>query len=259
MTWTLKNNPIFGKFLMVVIILCSVTTAEAFFGRSATGGIVFDPNNYLRNTMSALQQQMATANSYIQTAQDIRQTARKIGTLGAEAVGLSSEDGRAILKFIQSGKNLYGALKKTADIDDRMKRSFANSKYLTWESFVKGIGDRREQGDATAKSLYDSAQFANDQLAKAHEQHQKIVKDLPDIEGVTDAAVSTTQAVGVLIQQNQAILQMMSEQTRAQGQELQRQAMEREQNERALKEHHDNLKEALDKDKALIENMGKSK
>jgi conjugal transfer/entry exclusion protein len=200
---------------------------------------------------------MNTANSYIQTAQDIRQTARKIGTIGAEAVGLSSEDGQAILKFIQSGKNLHGSLMQTADIDERMKRSFANSKYLTWEDYVRGIGDRREQGDATAKSLYDSAKFANDQLAKAYEQHQKIVKDLPGIEGVTDAAVSTTQAVGVLIQQNQAVLQMMSEQARAQGQELQRQAIEREDNERALKAHHDKLKGALAGDKALIENLGK--
>jgi len=226
--------------------------AHALFGGGGFSGIVFDPTNYAKNTITALQQQIDTTNGYIQMAQDIKQTTRKLSDIAANDLGLNSVEGQALMKFIQTGRNLQGSLRNTQQVNENMHRVFAASQYTSWEDFLGNIGQRKAQGDMQAKTLYDSAYFAEEQLRKSHEQHQKVVNEMPRIEGVTDAAIATAQSVGLVVQQNQAVIQMMAASSRIQGEELQRQALQREQEELARKEYFDKAKAALARDKAVM-------
>lgn len=214
--------------------------------------VVFDPSNYVKNSMTAIQQYIDTANGYIQMAQDIKQTARKVGDVTAAELGLNTKEGQALVEFINTGKSVHGALRQTQKLHDDLQRVFANSKHLKWEDFVKGIGERKEQGDKLAKTLYDSAMLAEEQLRRAQEQHMKVVNQMPRIEGVTDAAIATAQSVGVIIQQNQGMLQLMAANTRAQGEELQRQAIEREQADKAKQRYIESARDVNAREGAIF-------
>jgi hypothetical protein len=76
---------------------------------------------------------------------------------------------------------------------------------------------------------------------------------MPMIEGVTQAAQATTNSVGVVIQQQQAMLAMMSATTRDSGIERQRQYDERAKLEEAYRKYWENRK-ANDKSDATLLN-----
>lgn len=204
------------------------------------------------SSYTSIQQYLNTAQAYISAYNDVLQTARNLTAFDAAAVFLDSEEKTQLMNFIATGKNLQGALRKTEDVYEDLQKAFAISEYKNLDEFLKDFGRRKAHGDKVAKTIYDAATLAEDELKKAHEQHQKIVKEIPMIEGVTDAALATAQSVGVLIQQTQGISQLMSANSRMEGQELQRQYDERAKEEEALIEIREAQKKAINSDKALF-------
>lgn len=213
---------------------------------------VIDAANLTANSWTSIQQYLNTAQAYISAAQDLKQTARDITAFDVASVFLDSEEQAALMQFIQTGKSLQGVLRKTEDVYMDFQRAFASSKFTDFKAFLEDFGKRKESGDKMAKTLYDAAKLAEDQLAKAAKQHQRIIEDMPNIQGVTDAALATAQTVGTIVQQNQGMLQLMAANTRQSGQELQRQYDERAKREEAEKLMFEHQRKALESDKGLV-------
>lgn len=213
---------------------------------------VIDAANLAANSITSVEQALNTAQAYISAYNDVLQTWNETTTFDIASVFLGTQEKEALLAFIRTGSNVLGALRKTQDVYEQMQRTYSISKFNRWEDFLKDFQTRKDRGDSMAKNLYQAALVAEDELAKAHEQHMKIVNEMPMIHGVTEASKATAQSVGVLIQQNQGLLQLMSQQTRVQGEELQRQYEERAHQERAAAELLDTHNEAVRRDKALL-------
>lgn len=213
---------------------------------------VIDAANLTANTWTSIQQYLNTAQAYISAAEDIKQTAREITAFDAAAVFLDDDDQKALMQFIETGKNLQGVLRQTEDIYTDFQRVFTTSKFKDINSFLDDFGKRKDAGDKMAKSLYDAARLAESQLQKAADQHLKILDDMPNIIGVTDAALATAQTVGTLVQQSQGMLQLMAANTRQSGQELQRQYDERAKREEAQKAMFEHQRTAVESDKGLV-------
>lgn len=213
---------------------------------------VIDASNLAANTWTSIQQYLNTAQAYISAAEDIKQTAREITAFDAAAVFLADDDQKALMQFIETGRNLQGVLRQTEDIYNDYQRVFTTSKFRDINSFLDDFGKRKEAGDKMAKTLYDAARLAESQLQKAADQHMRILGDMPNIIGVTDAALATAQTVGTLVQQSQGMLQLMAANTRQSGQELQRQYDERAKREEAQKAMFEHQRDAVESDKGLV-------
>lgn len=214
----------------------------------AWGIPVADSGNFIKNTITSIESTLNTANNYISMLENIKQTTRLVTSFDAAMVFLNSEEKQALMSFIETGQSVHGALRKTEQVYDNLNRVFTTSPYKNFDDFLNNFAMRRQHGDQLAKSLYDSAKLAEDELKKAHEKHSKVVGEMPMITGVTDAAITTAQSVGVLIQQTQGIVQMMAADTRVRGQELQRQYAERAQQEEAEAKAIEALNEGIRRD-----------
>jgi conjugal transfer/entry exclusion protein len=224
------NSVVFRRLIYVQIFAFIALIAPGV----AMARIVFDPSNYAKNTYTSIQQYLNTANSYISAIQDVRQTTRNIDSVVIGKLGLDTDELQLMRQFIRTGNNLKGAVYQVSQIQNDLNRSFVGgNKYLTWRDFIANIGHRRVQGDKSAKSLYEAANSGQESLRLAYEKHMRIVKEMPKIQGVTDAALTTSEMVGVLIEQNQAMLMMMSSGAQADGEKIQKEAIEREQKENA--------------------------
>lgn len=208
--------------------------------------------NVVANSVTQYEQHINTAQSMISAYNDVLQTWNQISTFDVASVFLGTEEKQALMKFIETGKSVHGALRKTQSVYDNLQQSFAISPFKNFEDYLKDFGRRHQHGETMARTLYDSAKLAEDELQKAHEQHMRVVNEMPDIQGVTEAAKATAQSVGVLIQQNQGITQMMAQQIRVAGQELQREYQERALADQANLEILEAQHNALMKDRSLV-------
>lgn len=241
-----------NKFILIALVTFTIASLIP----TAQARIVFDPANYTKNTVTSIQQYLDTANSYIQTAQDLRQTARNMDTVVSEKLGLDTDELQLLKQFVKTGRNLKDAIEDVKAIKDDLDKTFVGgNKYLTWQDFIANIGDRRVHGDKQAKSLYEAAKSAQTALKQSYEKHTKIAKEMPKIAGVTDAAISTSEMVGILVEQNQAMLHTMSEGSRVKGQELQLEAIERERKELARKAYIEAAQKRSEKELEFFKNQ----
>ena len=82
-----------------------------------------------------------------------------------------------------------------------------------------------------------------------------IMGKMPIIEGVTQAAQATANSVGVLIQQQQAVLAMMSASVRDQGNERQRQYDDRAKLEEGYKKSEEKGGESKKNDLGILQGL----
>lgn len=194
---------------------------------------VIDFTNLSQNFITAIEQTADTVIQGKQLIEDIKQTMNDFPIV--EQLSKSKELAE-LMQMIKSAEKLGGALRSAKATHDNFGSAFAISPYTNWKDFLSDIERRKSAGDDSAKSLYDSAKLAEDQVSKAYDSHMAIMTKMPIIEGVTQAAQATANSVGVLIQQQQAVLAMMSASTRDQGKERQREYDERAKLEKAYKQ-----------------------
>jgi conjugal transfer/entry exclusion protein len=218
----------------------------------AAGIPVIDVANLTENAVTAFEQVANTITAGKQYIEDVKQTLNTFPLIDQLS---KSQELAQMIDVIKSAQKLQGALRDAKSTYEYLGSAFASSRYTSLETFLNEIGKRREVGDETAKALYDSAKLAEDQVAKAYDAHMAITAGMPMIEGVTQATQATANSVGVLIQQQQTVLAMMSASTRDLGKERQRQYTERANEEEALKRYKEQLKRDAEHDKKLLNGL----
>lgn len=91
-----------------------------------------------------------------------------------------------------------------------IQHGYAASKNEEFGEYMARIGERAEKGDKAAKTLMDNAYEADAKIVKANEAYRLTMERSAKVPGITQAVQSTTNAVGIVIQQNQAMLGIMS-------------------------------------------------
>ena len=235
-------------------VLVSAMLLAFSFGKPsfATGIPVIDVSNLSQNLITAIEQTTNTITSGKQLIEDMKQTLNTFPII--EQIS-KSEELAQLIQLVQAAQGLQGALTSSKNVFDNFGSAFSVSQYTSFEEFVNSVARRKEQGDKSAKSLYDSAKLAEDQIAKAFEAHLGIMTGMPMIEGVTQAAQATTNSVGVVIQQQQAMLAMMSATTRDSGVERQRQYDERAKLEEAYRKYWEDRKANNKSDATILKSL----
>ena len=184
----------------------------SLFGGSVASSIVYDPTNFVKNALIA-------ATAVQQELNQLKQieAATKSNSAGFDSNGVLSpgEQAARVRTLISSAQRLSNQINSSQKNYSELQSLFGAGNYKSTEEFGDAITRRRLAGDATAKNLFESAAAADSQLQASMVSHQKLNDALGGVAGVTEATQATTSAVGVLIQQNQAILGLMSSQSKA--------------------------------------------
>lgn len=167
----------------------------------AWGKIVFDPTNFSSaNLMNYYQliKQVAEAKRHTEQFVDM----------------LSNEFPLADAEVVRNSVEMYTSLREMSSAVDSLQQGFAASRHGDWRSYIMDITRRASNGNNSAKVLMEKAYDADARMRKADAAYRSVMGKLPNVKGVTEAAQATANAVGVVIQQNQAALGLMSAQAR---------------------------------------------
>lgn len=189
------------------LLSAAIVLAGAVWAPGVQAMLVFDPTNYSQTTITAIQSVQAQVTRLQQLRNDINQSMNKFG--GSDLARLKTEYDK-VKGVYDSAMRLKNTVVGVNNDFNNVKAMFGSSSNRSFVEFAQDIQRRSQAGDAVARNLYDSSQKANEAMKQAYEQHEKLVQRADNVTGVTEAAQSTTAAVGILIQQNNSMLAMMS-------------------------------------------------
>ncbi len=169
--------------------------------------IVFDPSNFSRTTVTAVQAVEAQVIRLNQLKLQIQDNLRNFA--GVDIARLQEEQ-RKIKSVYESAKRMQTSITGVKNDFEGVKAVFGSGNYQSFDQFVNDIKRRADAGDAVAKNMFLNSQNAQQTIKTAFEQHEILVDKASSVNGVTEAAQSTTAAVGILIQQQNSMLAMMS-------------------------------------------------
>lgn len=236
-----------------ILALCAATAlasapispAFALFGLGS-GRIVYDPTNHVENIITAIK----TTLSLIENIKTNMDGQAIINTVAG------SPELAEMLAGLEAANGLYAALKDSKKVMDNLQNVFGASPYENWEDFAANIAKRKELGDKQATMLYDAAYAADKQIRVAFSANRKIQDAASSVNGPTEAIQSVVNAVGVVIDQNSTMLYTLAAANKMHGQELEREATEREQLEKSKKKYFDKVRKAKEIDKAILNKAG---
>lgn len=203
-------------------VICGLLAASAIpqaaFAIFGVGDIVFDPGNYVQTSISAVQSVTQEVNQLKQLEQNVKSNIASFDIAGAAGLTQELATIKSVYGSAQELKNTIGSAQSSFR---DLQSVFGAGNYKSWQEFGASIAKRKALGDASATNLYNAAQSNAKQVQAAYDAHQKIVSQSSSVSGMTEAAQSTTAAVGVLIQQQNSMMGTMSAMATAQALDVQ--------------------------------------
>jgi type IV secretion system protein TrbJ len=176
--------------------------------------IVFDPANFVRNTITSIQTVIDEINQIRQIEQLIKSNMAGLNIPGFSDLVAQANQIRSLVDSAQRLKTTIGNAQQSMT---NIQAMYGAGNYRTWLEFGADIAKRKAAGDQVAINIMNAAEEADQQIVAASAAHAKIAASLNGVGGVTQAAQATGAAVGVLIQESKSMLALMSASAKLQG------------------------------------------
>lgn len=217
-------------------LLLGVSPAGA--GGSAPGNVVFDPSNFARNTVSATQSvraELQRAQQILQQAQAYALQLRQYATMAAQLRSLrpadlawlvvqSDADLQRMAGYAQAVRTLYGDL---GSLRTELDRQFLRKERsgLTWEAYVRReqlAGRLRQAGQEQA---FTTARDLMQRVIHSVEQVRTLQERIPASAGTHEAVQLLDAQLGVLVNEQAALMAFLSTRGMAEAQERREQEL----------------------------------
>lgn len=246
----MKSNRLTLAHMAIAIVMGTAAVPSfALFGGGG-GGIVYDPQNHVQTTISAVK---SAASLVVQQKLLFQQIlANKTEFLIQNGLADTPELQNLIGTSVNSAQQLQRDLRGGQQAFNNLQNAFGASQYSNWNQFASNISVRKEAGDKQATMLLDSAFSADEQIKKSYAANRAILGKLNQIHGPTEGLQATVNAVSVLIDQNSALLYTLSSQAKNEGQKTAVEAKKTEQQEKSMAEYLDQSMRAYESDRGQI-------
>jgi hypothetical protein len=221
------------KSTTAVALSMLIAAGAAMAPTSAGARIVFDPTNFVGANLANFYQlvkSLAEAKQHTEQFKDM----------------LKNEFPMADANVLYNATELVEAVRQMQATVDSLQKNFAASPYTDWNGYITDVTKRAEDGNDSAKALIETAYEADARVRSADSAYRSVMGNLPKVKGVTEAAQATANAVGVVIQQNQAALGIMSAQARDTAMTRAEATAERKHEDMAIKKFRDTSDQALE-------------
>lgn len=204
------------------VALSSVMPAHALFG----GRIVFDPTNYVQNTLTAVRtlQQIHNQIKQLQNeAQMLMNQARNLTSLPFDVTSRLRDTLALTAQLIEEAKGLAYDLR---EMDEQFKRLYPDE-YQATVTGSQMLQDAREHWKHTLDGLH-TAMRMQAQAVQTLQEDERVITDLVDKSqsavGALQAMQATNQLLALQAKQSIQVQQLQITQDRAASLELARQA-----------------------------------
>ncbi|WP_454912738.1 DUF4141 domain-containing protein [Variovorax gossypii] len=197
-------------------IASAIVVAASMLGSPASNAqwTVIDPANLIENIISAIQSVSQEMNQVKQLQEQVK--SNMAGLPLGEIAGLTQQVSQ-LQDAYSAAMQLKQSLGSGAQALQNIQSLYGASNYANFNNFAQSLAQRKAAGDANATNLLSAADAAMKQIQSSQDSHSKVVSAAQMANGPAEAAQSTTAAVGVVIQQNQAFMGTMAAMAADQG------------------------------------------
>lgn len=214
---------------------------------------VIDKANLTQNIQTAIHQVL----SYIEMLEQVKQaTKTNKNEFSLSATFGSGVEMEQFLGIVADAQQMHASLRQGQVAFNDIQNVFGASKFDNWSNFAANISERRKRGDQDAMKLFDSAYAADKQIKRAYEANQRILSNVRNISGPTEGLQAAVNSLGVVIDQNSAMLLAMSSNNQMEAQKIEKDAIAKEEKERQDVKYHDGIQNAINRDIQKLQGLG---
>jgi type IV secretion system protein TrbJ len=176
--------------------------------------MTFDPINYVMNYITAYK-------NISDEVMQLKQLEQMVKANRSMLSGNSLNDMNTQLARVQAmrfeSERLQNAVGRSGDAFKNIETMYGASAAPNWTTFSDDMARKIRMQDKVATNTMTAAETADKQLQASLESHQRVANALGGAAGATEATQATGAAVGLVVQNSQAMLGLMSAQAKQQA------------------------------------------
>lgn len=208
--------------------------------------VVFDPSNYIKNTITSLQSIKSVAEqvkSYALQVQRYKTELEQVARLDPKSLVLrnANEDLKNSVQLIKELDGVYGSVESAKSIMEMDMRNYSMSRHSSFDDYIHSEISRVDREGKGRVTAFQSERIAVQNAQTQMEQVHKIADQIKGPVGIQQSLQTANQQLNLMAAQNAQLMQVIASK---QALDNQKAAMEAER-ERAVAESSDKAKKMM--------------
>lgn len=199
---------IFGIVVMLAV--------SALMPASAFGKIVFDPSNFVKNTITSMQAVKSVAEQvklYALEMQRYKTELEQAAKYDANSLIFRNvdQDLKNSMQIINDLNSVYGSIESAKSIMEMEMRNYSMSRHKSFEDYVLAEQKRAEMEGKGRISAFQAERNAIQNAQNQMEQVQKMANQIKAPAGIQQSIQTTNQHLNLMSAQNAQLLQIIAQ------------------------------------------------
>lgn len=218
-----KTNLI--RVVLSTLLICISTATYAY-------KIVFDPQNFTKNVVTAAQTLKIEVEQVKQRIQQYQQLQTMYQNLAKSdpssyqwQVNDIKEKIKVITDYKQSLVDVNSALGGQAQYLDNIQRNYAMSNSGNFEEYMTSLQQRADAGELRAQHLMNVSKSVSSNIENTTNRRRELQSRVQNVTGILESSQTTNQYLDTIVAQNNDLARIMSENALAMAEERKSNAM----------------------------------
>lgn len=243
------------NFLIKKIVIAATAGVFSLASLSAHAVTVFDPSNFVKNTITSLQSVKMVAEqvkSYALDVQRFKNELEQAARFDPNSLVFrdANEDLKNSLRLINELKGVYGNIENAKSIMEMEMRNYSMTRHTSFDEYLLAERSRVDKEGKGRLAAIQTERMAIENAQKQMSQVQEIAQQIKGPIGIQQSLQTTNQQLNLMAAQNAQLMQVIASK---QAMDNQKAAMEAERD-RSVAESTEKGKKMMDSTASSISN-----
>lgn len=197
----------------LVVVALAGTAAVASVQAHAT--IVFDPTNFVKNTITSLQSVKMVAEQVKNYALDVQRFKNELEQAAkfdpnSLVFRNADEDLQNSLRLINELNGVYGSIQTAKSVMEMEMRNYSTSRHASFEDYLLAERSRVDKEGKGRIAAIQTERMAIENAQKQMTQVQEIAKQIKGPIGIQQSLQTTNQQLNLMAAQNAQLMQVIA-------------------------------------------------
>lgn len=243
------------NFLVKKIAIAATAGVFSIASLSAHAVTVFDPSNFVKNTITSLQSVKMVAEqvkSYALDVQRFKNELEQAARFDPNSLVFrdANEDLRNSLRLIKELDGVYGSIENAKSVMEMEMRNYSMTRHTSFDDYLMAERSRVDKEGKGRIAAIQTERMAIENAQKQMSQVQEIAQQIKGPIGIQQSLQTTNQQLNLMAAQNAQLMQVIASK---QAMDNQKSAMEAERD-RSIAESTEKGKKMMDSTATSISN-----
>jgi len=201
-----------GKKFLVVLAACAMLGTTVPTGAAY---VVFDPSNFVKNTITSLQSVKMVAEQVKNYALDLQRYKNELeqaAKFDASSLVFRNvdQDLQNSMQIINDLNSVYGSIESAKSVMEMEMRNYSMSRHKSFEDYITAETTRVEREGKGRVSAFQAERNAIKNAQTQMEQIQKLADQIKAPVGIQQSLQTTNQQLNLMAAQNAQLMQVIA-------------------------------------------------